>query len=610
MNKNTIPVPNPDFDDVKNRLKLYMQSRGDLKDYDFGGSTLSIVLDTMSYNTHLNAFYLNMVANESNLHTAQRRNSVINAARDLGYVPQSAKASSALLYVEATPENTQSPEPYITIPAGFTFTASSTASSYLFSVLSPHIVPYNHQVKKYIVDNVQIHEGRLLVHDYTVVANDADVYGLPDLVNEKTVALEGVSIPNLDVDTNIMQVYVTDDDNENTEFKRYDGSLGLTEESKIYFVSEDEYGRTTVSFGSGILGYKLRAGAQIKIMYLVTSGSSANGVATFNAGSEIPGVKITRIMPHAPAAGGAFAENSESIKYNAQLGFESQGKAVVTGDYEYLVRQAYPNAQKVITVGGQDMTPPQFGKVFVSIQPRSGVIITERDKADIKKYITGKNVTTIDVVITEPDYTYIDLDVNLSYIQDGFINAGAIKATVLETIEDYAEQKLQTFDRDLDYSRLLSIIDGASPNIRSNLTTVKLVKRFKISDRVQREYSLDFGNAIHSGTLTSSTFKYGAYENCFFNGIGDKLAIMRTDIDGRKVVVLSDAGLIDAKTGIIRLRPLTLTPDAIYFDNYYNTSYIKVIAQPVSNNVKSVNNQILNIGDITINYNVNEHLRK
>ena len=594
-----LPLPSPDFDSLKARLKTFMSAHPELKDYDFNGSTLSVVLDTLSYNSHLNAFWLNMVGNEAFIKNAIKRYNVVSGAREMGYSPTTAKSAHTSLYLEyARPGEAVSS---IMMPAGTSFTSSANSVSYTFNVLDDTSIEYDYSRGLYVADDVKVYEGRLLVHEWTVVAEEQ--IGVPNTV--KDVTIDGVSIPNLNVDSSVMKVYVLDSKlGENfIQFSEYDNSLTIDKNTNMYFTSEDELGLVNITFGDGVLGYKPAVGSKIKIVYLISSGPGANGIGVLSQSSEFELAKLRTIIPKYSAGGGSWAESINSIKYNAQLSYESQGKAVLSDDYEYLVRREYPNAKKVITWGGQDNNPPQFGKIFISIQPQKGLTVTKMEKNEIIEKISKKNITTITPVIIDPDDIYIDLTVNLNYIPDSNISSGRLESLVIASVKKFAEVTLDSFSKNLEYSRLLNNIDNASQYISSNITDVLIAKRLNVFNQKQNEYSLDFGNKLVTNSIQSTPFKYSSYDMCYFEANGNKLQIVTTIFENqvnRKIIVVSDAGVIDYEKGLIGLRSLTITPNKSFFDIVKNNYYVKITAKPASNNVESKRNQILNIDNIKI----------
>ena len=600
MNNTTaLPLPSPDFDSLKNSLKTFMRGRPELKDYDFNGSTLSVILDTLSYNSHLNAFWLNMIGNEAFIKNAIKRYSVVSAAKEMGYTPSSAKCATTTLYVEY--HRAGEIKNSVTMPAGTSFTSSASSTSYNFTTLNDISIEYDYNKGAYVADNIDIYEGRLLIHEWTVVSEE--VLGTPDLVKDVTIA--GMSIPNLNVDTSTIKVYVLDNNlGENyVQFSEYDNSISIDKTSNVYFTSEDELGLVNLTFGDSILGFKPSAGAKIKVVYMISSGPSANGIGTFTQASDFDNMQLKVLTPNSAAYGGSYVESIDSIKYNAQLSYESQGKAVHVNDYEYLVRKEYPTAQKVITWGGQDNIPPQFGKVFISIQPQKGMTITTLEKNKIIESINKKNIATIVPLIVDPDNTYVDLEVNVNYTPGANISSGKIENLVIDSINTFSYTHMNTFNKNLEYSRLLNNIDNSSQYISSNITEVSIAKRLNVQNRRQQEYRLDYGNALKVDSITSTPFSYSSYDMCYFESNGNKLQIVTTifeNQENRKIIVVTDAGVINYDKGEISLRSLAITPKDTYFDAIKNNYYVKISAIPLSNNIISKRNQILNIDSIKV----------
>jgi hypothetical protein len=407
MSETSLPLPNPDFDNIKQSLKNYLKTQDTLKDYDFDGSVMNVIIDLLSYNTHLNSFWLNMIANESFLQTAQKRSNIVAHAKTLNYIPVSAKCAYTDLYLEYEPENNISSS--IIIPSGTTFLSSSSASSFTFNLLDDVVAVYSEQKNRYIANNARVYEGRLLIHEFTVVSKK----GLTDINTTDDVTNDGVSVPNLNIDTSLLKVYI-DDASDNTEYEEYflydNSTLNLDETSRIYFLSEDEFGYPKITFGDGKIGRKPSLGSKIKIVYLISSGPGANGIAVFNQATPVQNAKTTNITALYPSGGGSFGEDLNNIKYNALLSYEAQGRAVTLSDYEFLTKQIYPNYKSVTVWSGQDNNPPEFGKVFISIQPKDNLILTEYEKKQIIDYIKQRNILTIRPIIVDPDYLYVNQD--------------------------------------------------------------------------------------------------------------------------------------------------------------------------------------------------------
>lgn len=596
-NKN-VPLATPDFDEIKASLIEFLSSQDELKDYDFSGSTLSVLLDVLAYNSHMNAFMLNMVGNEAFLSTSVRRSSVVLNAKDLGYVPTSAKSARVQLYLEYDPIGDVSSS--IIIPAGTAFGSSSSGVSYVFNTLDDNLAIYSSSLGKYVVEKLDAYEGRKFTHIFTVTA-DAQL-GSPDTVDD--VNGVGVTIPNLNVDSSIMRVYVNDPSTSTDYvlYDKYNGDLSVDDRSNIYFVSEDDSERVNVKFGDGILGKKPGVGSKIKIEYLVSSGPDANGVALFTQTTAIQGGTLSKITPLSPAGGGAFPETPESIKFNAPLSFEAQERGVVAEDYAYLTKQVYPNTKSVISWGGQDNDPPMYGKVFISVQPQTGAVITQGERDVITAHLSKKGVMTIIPVILDPDYIFIDTSTTVRYssTQSSTIG-GQLETKVKDRIEQYSEDVLSTFKANLEFSRFLAYIDESDPGILSNRTTISLAKRLYITPGQETQAEIKFSNELVNSSVSSSRFTYSGFTNCRFTSYGETGLAIVSERGGNTLVIVSDIGTVDYKLGIVVVKPVVISEsDSTYFDSLVQQYYIRFTASALDTNVQTKKNQILKIENITV----------
>ncbi len=581
MSEASLPLPNPDFDSIKQSLKNYLKTQDTLKDYDFDGSVMNVIIDLLSYNTHLNSFWLNMIANESFLQTAQKRSNIVAHAKTMNYIPVSAKCAYTDLYLEYEPENTVSSS--IIIPSGTTFLSSSSASSFTFNLLDDTIAVYNEQKNRYVANNARVYEGRLLIHEFTVVSKK----GLTDINTTDDATNDGVSVPNLNIDTSLLKVYI-DDASDNTEYEEYflydNSTLNLDETSRIYFLSEDEFGYPKITFGNGKIGCKPSLGSKIKIIYLISSGPGANGIAVFNQATPVQNAKTTNITALYPSGGGSFGEDSNNIKYNAMLSYEAQGRAVTLSDYEFLTKQVYPNYKSVTVWSGQDNTPPEFGKVFISIQPKDNLILTEFEKKQIIDYIKQRNILTIRPIIVDPDYLYVNLIIDV-YLNKNLSNLSTINQDIINAINNYVDGKV-AFDTTLEYSRLSSAIDSSNKNILSNTINFILIKNVSKS-----EYILNFNNSILKGSLNSELFNYNNFNNCKFIDKDGIIQIVTSLQNDSEFIIQPNIGEIDYESGTINF-------DATKFQN--NNS-IKIYVKPSSYNLTNSRNGIINISDVKVN---------
>lgn len=593
-----VPLATPDFASIKQSLKDYLSGQDELKDYDFNGSVLSVILDTLAYNTHMNAFYLNMVGNESFLSTAVRRNSVVNNAKDLGYTPTSAISAKASIQLEYTPIGT--PISAIIVPKGTMFGSSSGAEVFIFNTLDDVVANYNAKLGKYVVNDLTIYEGKRLTHTFTVVSPNSP--NTVDNINDVTSL--GLSIPNLNVDTTSIRVSVNIPalGSEFVHYSKYNNSLKLNANSQVYFVREDDSELSNISFGDGILGFKPPVGSIIKIEYLISSGDIANGIGSFSALKEIEGTTLSFIGLNQPALGGAKRESIESIKYNAVRSFEAAGRGVTEADYEHLARTVYPSAKSISAWGGQKNDPPSNGKVFVSIQPNAGVAISKEDKAMVKDYLTTNGIITVIPELVDPDYVFIDTKTVFKYSKSRSSKlAGELETAIKDRIVAYSNTALNSFNSALRYSNLLAVIDNTDNGITSNTTTLTLAKRFYVELGVKREATLRYSNALVKNSITSTTFAYGSFDSCYFkDGANGSLNIVSSE-GGVDTIVVSKIGSVNYITGTIIINPVAIgDTDKAYFDDLLQSYYVRILATAVDNNIAVTLNQVSIIENISV----------
>lgn len=596
MNENqNLPLATPDFGSIKESLKTFLKSQSQLKDYDFEGSTMSVLLDTLSYNSHMMAFYLNMIGNESFLRTAIRRNSVVSNAADLGYSPKSAIAARADLQLEYTPNGVVT-NPSLQIPKGTIFAANAGPDLFLFTTIDSHIANYNFSIGKFVIDSMPVYEGKLLTHTYTVVAPGASQ--VADSVED--VHIKGISLPNLNVDASTMSVYV-DAGSGFIKYKEYDNSLSINSTSRIYFVGESEEELTTIRFGDGNLGIRLQIGSKIRIEYLVTGGPVANNIAKFVATSQVGDTTISHIGIKAASYGGADRESIDSIKFNAIRSFEAAGRGVTESDYVYLTKQIYPAAKSIISWGGQNNDPPQFGKVFICILPTSGSAVPDEAKESIITHLAKTGVITISPHIVDPEFIYVGVTTEVKYIPtESTLVGGALENKVSDNIFAYNDRNISSFDSSLRFSKLIAAIDKTDSGIISNTTSLKLSSRFYFAPEEKSSSTLRFANALKTNSISSSLFKYNGFENCSFSAVGTKLIIITSSKNGTLTLV-SDAGEVDYDTGVITINPLAITSVASgYYDPIRLDPFVVVSGIPVELNVMAKLNQIITIDSVKV----------
>jgi hypothetical protein len=491
-----------DFDTIKENLKAFLNQQTEFTDYDFEGSGLNILLDILAYNTHYNAYYLNMVANESFLDTALLRDSVISHAKVLGYVPYSYKSPRA--NINFTVSTTSSTPATLTIPKGFTFLSDDIDGiSYNFVTLQETIVTKSNTSFNFL--NLPIYEGQLVSYSY--------------IHNQATNPKQLFNIPDTDVDTTTLTVAVSPSVS-NTDFTSFtlatDASEATTT-SSVFYLQENKAQNYQIYFGDDIIGKSISDGSVVTISYLVTNGDAANKANNFVATAALSdslGNNLTdfTIDPIGEAAGGAERESVDNIKFSAPLQFTTQNRLVTFKDYESYIQKSYPSVDSVSVWGGEDEVPPTYGQVYVSLKPKSNYYLSDTEKQRIiDEIITPKAVVTVKTVIRDPEYLYLLVSSTVSYDQNKTIlTTEQIKTGVKNSILSYNSTYLNKFDSKLIISRLQDAIDATDRNsIIGSKISVRVQKRFEPIVNQSKPYFINFNTPVRRGTINnklSSTF--------------------------------------------------------------------------------------------------------
>jgi hypothetical protein len=483
-----------DFDTIKNNLKAFLNQQSEFTDYDFEGSGLSVLLDILAYNTHYNAYYLNMVANEAFLDTAQLRDSVVSHAKTLGYVPYSKKAPSAR--INFTVQSSSANNGFMTLPTGFGFLSNQIdGTSYNFVVLDDVIVSKANS--QYYFENVDIYEGQLVTYNFVLdeQSNPKQIFTLPD--------------PNIDTTTIKVSVTPSSGNTQVTVYNLVNDVLDVTSTSEVYYLQEDKNGKFQIYFGNNIIGRKIPDGATVSVRYLVTNGLVANKANNFigtssltdSLGESINSFVIDNVSA---AAGGSERESIDEIKFNSASQFTTQNRLVTFKDYESYLRQNYPAIENLSVWGGEDETPPVFGKVFISIKPKTNFFLTETEKQRIvTEIIKPKSIVSIEAQIVEPQFLYVIVRSYVEYDKNKTTQSpDAIKNAIRNAILIYNSTSLSDFGSVLVLSKLQDSIDGVNLNaIRGSETIIKLQKRFEPDLTVAKNYTINFNNELYRGTL-------------------------------------------------------------------------------------------------------------
>ena len=577
-----------DFDDIKNNLKTFMRNQDDFTDYDFEGSGINSLLDVLAYNTHYLAMNLNMASNESFLDTASLRSSVVSHAKTLGYTPSSPRAPKATLNIELNNFTSLSSA---TIPVGFVFTTSLDDVTYQFVTTSEHTALVNNDVLKFT--DIPVYEGTYVTNRYTVDSQNLEQKFL-------------LNSDRADTTTLLVDVFENSSATGSSTFTLAEDLTLVGAESNNYFLQESIDGKFEVYFGDGITGKKLSDGNVVRLRYVVTNKTDANGAQTFSTSSAISGVTDLSILTVTSAEGGSERESIQSIKLNAPLDYAAQGRAVSTNDFKAIVPKVYPNTKSVQVYGGEDNDIPFYGRVYISIVPTLGSITAAAKSqivADLKKSFTIASVTP---VIVDPEYTDIRLNVVFQYnAKNTTKTPETLTSNVRTKIVEYGADNLSKFDGVFRYSQVVGIIDDTDDAITSNITTVNLSKRVTPILNKATKYTIPFGNALFNphdghmsdtGGIVSSTgfFISGDTNEMFLNDDGKGNIRMFYLVDGTTTTYKDNtAGTINYKTGEIILTNVNITSTSSV-DGVTSSSF-RILVKPDSNDVLGVRNQVLRL---------------
>jgi hypothetical protein len=542
-----LQISDLDFDQIKQNLKSYLQQQSTFQDYDFEGSGLSVLLDILAYNTHYNSYYLNMVANESFLDTAILRDSVVSHAKTLGYTPHSITAPEATVNIIIETANT-TPD-VVTIPRGTTFSSSLIdTTSYNFVLLDD--VTATKSGTAFYYDSVKLYEGTLPTYSflYNQNSNPKTTFTLPDSGIDTTTIKVSVA-PN--AGNTLTQVYTAVTD-----------ILEVTSESTVYFLQEGKNGQFQLAFGDGVLGKALADGSIVSVSYLITNGDAANKASSFVPNSSINGLSNITVSTVLVAAGGSVRESIDSIKFGAAAQFSTQNRLVTFKDYETFLKRSYPNIDSLSVWGGEDETPPVYGKVFVSLKPKLNYYITETEKQRIiDEIIKPKSIVAVSTEIVDPKYLYIIVENYVQYDKTKTTSSAiAIKNLIKNSIISYRDTYLNKFGSTFVLSKMQDYIDSVDLNtITGSETILRLQKRFEPTLNSAATYQIEFNAPLHRGTTTNKmvSSNFNVYDE-----VGTLRNVIIEEIP-ESYTGISEILVINAGSGYTTAPTVTITGDGV-----------------------------------------------
>tara|TARA_Y100001970_G_scaffold221628_1_gene272410 strand:- start:8826 stop:10751 length:1926 start_codon:yes stop_codon:yes gene_type:complete len=602
---------NLDFNQVKTSLKEYLKANSTFTDYDFEGSNLSSIIDVLAYNTYITSYNANMVANEVFIDSATLRENVVSLARNIGYVPKSRKAAAATISFFVDCSNISPTPSTITLKAGPVAATSGTFGnqSFIFSICNDITVPILDGIANF--DEISIYQGSLLTSTFTFSSQTP---------NQKFI------LPNAGIDTSLMKVVVrpNEQSSSKTNYTTQDSLFDLDSESKVYFLQEIEDERYQLFFGDGIFGKKLEENNFIKADYIISNGDSGNGVSQFefagNLSYERNGLDYTvtsgvsLITTDIASTGGENIETVESIKKFAPRIYASQNRALTANDYETLIpTRIYQETESVSVFGGEELVPPQYGKVFISIKPKTGDFLPNLIKENIRIKLKKYAVAGIVPEILDLKYLYIEIDAKI-YYNTNLANSGAsVSSIVAQNATKYAESsEMNKYGARFAYSKFLNIIDQSSEAITSNITTVQMRRDLRAALNSLAEYSVGFGNAFHIKSMDGYNIKSSAFrisgftEDVYLSDIPNTnrengslfLFTLPTPTSTSPTIVRRNVGNIDYKNGIITINPINVLSGKIKDGQ----TIIELSACPASNDVIGLQDLYLQLDISTSNF--------
>ena len=590
---------NLDFDEIKESIKDYLRANSNFTDYDFEGSNLSTVIDTLAYNTYISSYNANMASNEVFIDSATLRENVVSLARNIGYVPRSKKASYAIVSFIVDASNTTAVT--VTLKAGSVMTSTSTntnkTKNFIFSILNDITVPVNKNGQAEF-RNIKICEGSFIKQKFTVDTSNP---------NQRFI------LNNAGIDTELISVVVSDTEQSTVQKKytAYNSLFDVTSDTRCYFLQEISSERYELLFGDDVFGKKLENNNYIEASYIVTNGSQANNIERFkfignleSNNGDIISSKVSIIATEQRSSGGKSIESVESIRKYAPQIYASQNRAVTAADYEALIPNIYPEAESVSAFGGEDLTPPLFGKVFISIKPYNGVFLSSAIKQNLQQSIKRYSVAGILTEIVDLKYLYIEADCETYYNSNRAPSKEFVQEKVTTNIANYSDSSdLNKFGARFKFSRFQSVIDSSHESITSNISRIEMRRDMEAQLNTFAEYELCFGNrfyvknhghgAVYNGTLVGYNIKSTGFQVSGINGtvyLGDRatgdlskgsLFLFRLNSPSEPVIVKQNIGTIDYIKGEIKLNPINIISTRVN----RNTPLIEVSISPYSNDV-------------------------
>ena len=571
---------NLDFDQIKTSIRDYLRANTNFTDYDFEGSNLSIIIDALAYNTYTTAYNTNMATNECFLDSATLRENVVSLARNIGYVPRSRRAARARIsFVVDGLEDTST----LTLNSGIICNGAGNNTNFIFCIPESITIPVVNGVGQF--DNIEIFEGNFVSQTFTVDTS---------LFNQRFI------LDNSFIDTSTLSVKVkpSETSSSTVTYQQINNIIGITSTSSSYLLQEIEDERYELIFGDNVIGKKLSNNNFIEVSYITTDGKDGNGASEFSFvgnitnqdGGAINPSLIGLVTTEEKSRDGDEIESISSIKYFAPRIYSSQYRAVTSSDYESVLGFIYPNVESVTAYGGEEMNPPRFGKVFISVKPRNGDFLSDQTKRDLIQKLKSYSVAGIVPEFIDLKYLYVELEVNAYYNPNLNDNVENLKTGVSNALTQYSRSiDINKFGGRFKYSKAVSLVDNVDSSITSNITLVKIRRNLIAEIGKFAQYEVCLGNHIHSQESAYNVISTGFT----INGIVGTVYMADEVIDretgrmffftytegGTPVVIKKNAGTVKYLIGEVLIDTVNITSTTIA------NNVVEIQAIPHSNDV-------------------------
>ena len=570
---------NLDFDQIRSQIKDYLRANSTFTDFDFEGSNFSVLIDTLAYNTYITAYNSNMIVNESFLDSATLRENVVSLARNIGYVPRSRSAAKARINLTV---QTTSTSPTMTLQAGLVCVGSVNESQFVFSVPEDVTTSITSGTARF--NNLYVCQGTYLKKQFVVDGSLDQRFILQN--------------PFIDTSTIVVKVKGASDSGEGREYELAQNILNLNKNSEIYLLQEVQDERYELLFGDGYFGKKLEDGTIITVSYITTDGTEGNGARNFSFSGRFTDNLGNIIVPSSDVVlttieksqNGGDIESIDSIKYFAPRIYSSQYRAVTARDYEAIIQSIYPNTESVSVVGGEELDPPEYGNVIISIKPKNGDFVSDFDKQSISAKLKNYALSGINQKITDLKILFVEIDSAVYYNNTKVSNIHDLKSKVVSTLNTFALANINQFGGRFKYSKLCQTIDSTDNAITSNITRVRIRRNLKALINRSAQYELCYGNKFRMNkdgfNIKSTGFSLTGRNGTFYftdtpgrNGMGVISVVRERNDSGQFEVVIKSAGTVDYMKGEILLNTITIT------STVKENNVVEIQAVPDSNDV-------------------------